>query len=119
MCLGVPMQVIAGNESSARCRDGDASVDIDMSLVGEQPAGTWVLVFLGAARECLSERQAAEMRAALNAVSAVMQGTLHAGDPRLDALFADLVDREPLLPEHLRAQIATPSTAPSSGDSKP
>ena len=98
MCLGIPMQVVRSEEHRAECRNGRESEWVDMSLVGEQAEGCWVLVFLGAAREILDEPRAMQMRDALSAVHAVMQGS----ETDLDRLFADLVDREPQLPEHLQ-----------------
>ncbi len=70
-------------------------------LVGDQPVGTHVLVFLGAAREVLDPLRAAQIADALEAMERVM-----AGDSNIDHLFADLIAREPQLPEHLRAQAA-------------
>lgn len=98
MCLGIPMQVIRSEEGRALCRDGAEQQWVDMSLVGEQAADSWVLVFLGAAREVLDEQRALQMRDALSAVQAVMSGR----EANLDDLFADLVDREPQLPPHLQ-----------------
>ena len=98
MCIGIPMQVIqAGSESALCIYRGEESL-IDMMLVGEQPAGTWLLVFLDAAREVISEEKAQQISAALEAMRLAMQG-----ETNLDHLFADLVDREPELPEYLRS----------------
>lgn len=96
MCIGVPMQVIECGPIWAWCDDGADRVQIDMRLVGPQPPGTWVLTFLGTARETLGETQALLIRNALAALAAVAQGQ------PVDHLFADLVGREPQLPEHLR-----------------
>ena len=96
MCIGVPMQVIECGPVWAWCEDGAERVRIDMRLIGPQPPGTWVLTFLGAARETLGETQALRVRDALAALAAVAEGQ------SIDHLFADLVDREPQLPEHLR-----------------
>jgi len=97
MCIGIPMQVQRCEGNLATClRDGQAQ-EIDMSLVGEHPPGTWVLTFLGCAREVLSAADAQRIDQALEALGAVM-----AGQSQIDHLFADLVDREPPLPEHLR-----------------
>jgi len=98
MCLGIPMQVIRSEEGRALCGNGSEQQWVDMSLVGEQVADTWVLVFLDAAREVLDEPRALQMRDALTAVQAVMSGQ----EADLDDLFADLVDREPQLPPHLQ-----------------
>ena len=97
MCLGIPMQVMAINGLSARCRAGDREEDIDLSLTGPVAPGTWVLVFLGAAREELDAERAALITAAIGAVEAAMSGR----DPG-DA-FIDLETREPCLPPHLEA----------------
>ena len=98
MCIGVPMQVIESGPLWAWCDDGGERHKVDMQLVGQQPAGSWVLVFLGAAREVMGETHALRVRDALVAMQAAMQGQ------SVDHLFADLVDREPVLPEHLRSR---------------
>lgn len=104
MCIGVPMQVIRTDEFRALCADGERCVDVDTTLVGRPPPGTWLLVFLGAAREVLDPGTARRMRAAVEAVDRVM-----AGDSRIDHLFGDLIERTPEAPEHLRHLI--PNTA--------
>ena len=98
MCLGVPYEVISSNFLTAQARSGYDVATIDMSLVGEQPAGTHILVFLGAAREVISPERAAQVADALEAVRLVMTG---AGTANIDHLFADLINREPQIPEHL------------------
>jgi hydrogenase expression/formation protein HypC len=102
MCIGVPMQVIDGNEHLAWCRGPEGRVQIDLALVGAQAPGTWLLTFLGAAREVLDAEAAANIIAALDG----LQGALAGDAARIDAAFADLVDRTPQLPEHLRAKEA-------------
>jgi hydrogenase assembly chaperone HypC/HupF len=99
MCIGIPMQVIVPRERYALCRGGGEAREIDMALVGEQPAGAWVLVFLGAAREVISAEDAAKIGDALQALALVMQG-----ETSVDHLFADLIGREPELPAHLKPQ---------------
>lgn len=69
---------------------------IDMRLVGEQPPGTWVLVFIDAAREVIDELRAQHVRDALKALDAAMSGQ------PFEHLFADLIGREPELPDFLR-----------------
>lgn len=106
MCVGVPMQILECQGEQAVCNDRGTLTTIDMTLVGEQPAGTWVLVFLGAAREVVTPENAALVGQALEAVGLAMYG----GDGNIDALFPDLAGREPELPPHLRNQLAkTPS----------
>ncbi|MEI8571850.1 HypC/HybG/HupF family hydrogenase formation chaperone [Methylomonas sp. EFPC1] len=97
MCIGIPMQVIEPRGDSALCEYRGQTTLIDMMLVGEQVAGTWLLVFLDAAREVISAERAAQIADALEAMRLAMQG-----ETNFDHLFADLVDREPELPEFLR-----------------
>ena len=106
MCMGIPMKVISTSPGYADCQRADDQggplVSVDMKLVGEQPPGTWVLTFLDAAREVLTEDKALEISNALKAVEQALYG---GGD--IDHLFADLVNREPELPEHLRPEVQT------------
>lgn len=99
MCIGTPMQVLSSTQHIATCIDGETQHPVDISLVGPQKPGTWLLVFLGAAREVLPEAEALKMRDALTAVAQVM-----AGGSDIDHLFADLINREPQLPPHLQPQ---------------
>jgi hydrogenase expression/formation protein HypC len=96
MCIGMPMQVIETDGSSAWCEADDQRERLDMRLVGDQAPGTWVLAFHGAARQVLSELEAAQARAGRQALAAVLSGNGH-----IDDFFADLVGREPSLPAHL------------------
>lgn len=98
MCLGIPMQIVCCKGLSAECKNGDQIEQIDLSLLGEQPADTWVLVFLGAAREVLTPERAYEVQQAIAAVQAVMQGESAA----IETSFADLIERSPQLPPHLQ-----------------
>lgn len=99
MCLGIPMQVVEPHgEGAAWCVGRDGRALIDMALVGAQAPGTWLLTFVGAAREVMTPESAAQVDAALDALAAVLQGDGAA----IDAAFADLVGREPQLPDHLR-----------------
>jgi hydrogenase expression/formation protein HypC len=81
----------------AWCEADGQREQLDMMLVGEQPVGTWVLGFLGTARQVLGDEEAAQARAARQALAAVL-----CGDGEVDAYFADLVNRVPELPAHLR-----------------
>jgi hydrogenase expression/formation protein HypC len=98
MCLGIPVQVLECGEHFARCAGRDGEVRIDLSLVGEQPPGTWLLTFLGAAREVIAAERAVTISAALAALAAA-----HDGATDFSAFFADL-DREPQLPAFLRME---------------
>jgi hydrogenase expression/formation protein HypC len=113
MCIGVPLQVESleshdGDEGLfALCTDGTQRERLDMRLVGRQAPGTWVLSFLGAARRVLDPVEAAQIRDALQALHVALQDD---PDPTaFDALFADLINREPQLPPHLQAQAAAAS----------
>jgi hydrogenase expression/formation protein HypC len=54
MKKGIAMQVQQRcDDNFAVCRRGTQRVIVDMSLVGEQPKGTWVSVFLGAAQQVI------------------------------------------------------------------
>jgi hydrogenase expression/formation protein HypC len=92
------MQIIESHGESALCVYRGQQSLIDMMLVDEQPVGTWLLVFLDAAREVLTEQKALQIADALEAMRLAMQG-----DNQIDHLFADLVGREPELPKFLRS----------------
>lgn len=107
MCIGVPMRIegVDGVQAHAVAEATDGTVErhlLDMMIVGPQPPGTWVLVFHGAARRVLDAREALQIRDALSALQMAVDGEAGADASRFDALFADLVDRSPQLPEHLR-----------------
>lgn len=97
MCIGTPLRVIEADGSFAWCEADGQRERLDMMLIGDQPVGTWVLGFHGAARQVLTEQEAARSRAGRRALAAVLSG-----DGRVDEFFADLVGREPELPVHLR-----------------
>lgn len=99
MCIGIPMQVMEPEgPGAAWCMGREGRQLIDLSLVGPQPPGTWILAFIGAAREVMTPEAAARTDAAIDALAAALRGDTAS----IDAAFADLVDREPQLPEHLR-----------------
>ncbi len=106
MCIGAPLQVVTvADGPQAWCVDPHAGNDqgewLDMSLVGAQPPGTWVLAFQGAARHVMDAESAAQARAGRQALAAAMRGGAGSA-AEIDALFADLVGRTPELPSHLR-----------------
>jgi hydrogenase assembly chaperone HypC/HupF len=111
MCIGVPMRIesVDGMVAVAASEPVDGAVErhtLDMLIVGPQPPGTWVLAFHGAARRVLDEAEARQILDALSALAIALDADGGAAEPRnqaLDALFADLVDRTPQLPEHLRS----------------
>jgi hydrogenase expression/formation protein HypC len=104
MCIGIPMQVISAGPGYADCRGMGEQRRVDTLLVGDQPAGSWLLVSLDSARELLSAERAAQIRQALQALEMAMRG-----DAGVDHLFADLIDREPQLPAHLQQRPVKPA----------
>ncbi|MCF8482874.1 MAG: HypC/HybG/HupF family hydrogenase formation chaperone [Rhodospirillum sp.] len=98
MCLGIPMRVLSIEGFSATCAAADGRTGtVDLSLVGPQEPGTWVLDFLGAAREVLDPENAAQISRALEGLQSLLNGG------GLGDAFADLEAREPSLPPHLEA----------------
>ena len=97
MCIGLPMRVVEPDGSFAWCEGEGERERLDMMLVGDQPVGTWVLAFQGTARHVMTEVEAANTLGGRKALAAVL-----AGSGNIDDFFADLVGREPELPEHLR-----------------
>jgi hydrogenase expression/formation protein HypC len=96
MCVGLPMTILSGDAAQAICaRKGETAV-VSMLLVGEQAPGARVLVHLGAATRVLDDEEAAMIDAALDGLEAALRGE------SFEHFFADLVDREPQLPAHLR-----------------
>jgi hydrogenase expression/formation protein HypC len=91
------MQVLAVDGRFARCRSRNGERRIDLMLVGEVLPGQWLMTFLDAARALLSDEEAAQGNAALDALDAVL-----AGAEDVSAYFADLAGREPQLPDFLR-----------------
>lgn len=96
MCLGLPMEVIECGEGYALCRANAELRRIDTMLVGTPEPGTWLLTFLDTAREVITAETARQVNDALQALELVSSGT-----DSIDHLFADLVDREPVLPDFL------------------
>lgn len=95
MCVGLPLKITAITGIAAEV--ADSAELVDLSLTPEALVGDWVLTFLGAAREVISEDEAEKISAALDGLRAVMTGG-GVGDA-----FADLDARSPQLPPHLQA----------------
>ena len=102
--MGIPLRITAVDGTNAIATNGTRTETVDLSLVGPQPVGTWVLNFLGAAREVLTEDDAGRISAAIAGLERVMNG----GD--LGDAFADLTDNPPALPPHLAAAHAAGKT---------
>jgi hydrogenase expression/formation protein HypC len=97
MCIGVPMRIVSSARETALCEGRGQRQELDLMLLGEVPAGTWVLAFRGAALRMLTPEEACEVNAALDALDAIL-----AGEADVDAFFPDLAGREPSLPDHLK-----------------
>ncbi|HRJ52397.1 MAG TPA: HypC/HybG/HupF family hydrogenase formation chaperone [Candidatus Thiothrix moscowensis] len=74
MCIGIPVQVIEDRDLVALCRGRNGDEIVNMMLTGSQPVGTWVLNFLGSAREVISEQDAALINSALDGLLAAVNG---------------------------------------------
>jgi hydrogenase expression/formation protein HypC len=104
MCIGIPVRIVEVKGLSGLAQDGEDLVGIDLALTGPVAPGTWVLNFLGAAREVLDEDEALKILAAVGALRRVMTGG-EVGDA-----FADIEERGPQLPPHLLAAQAAGRT---------
>lgn len=101
MCLAIPMQVLHMEGSMAVCESKNGIERLDTLLTGPLAPGQWVLGFLGAAREVIDAERAGQVAGALQALQSLLQGDGSA-DALIRAGFADLVEREPQLPDFLR-----------------
>lgn len=101
MCLGVPMQVMALSGVFAECLGRNGKQRINMMLLDQVQVGDWILTFLDTAREHIDAKQAQLINAALDGLSLAQAGDMTA----MDACFADLIDREPQLPDFLRKDV--------------
>lgn len=71
----------------ATCRGRNGEEQINMMLIGVQPVGTWVLNFLGSAREVLTEQEADHINKALDGLTAIMSGESNVD---IDSYFPDI-----------------------------
>jgi len=101
MCIGVPMKIVSCADGMALTVGRGEEARLNALMLDDPQPGTWVLSFQGTALRAMSETEAAETNAALDALSAVL-----AGDEGIDVHFRDLVDREPRLPAHLRRDVS-------------
>lgn len=102
MCVAIPMQVIRSSETMAWCLDRNgAEVAIDTLMTGPVVPGQWLLTFLGGAREVVSTEDAKRISDALDGLQSALDGDLQG----VDAAFADLIGREPQLPDFLRKDL--------------
>lgn len=97
MCLGIPMQVVATEGVFAWCEGRNGRSRINTMLLDGVAPGQWLLTFLDSAREVIDAERAAQVNAALDALDLISSGR-----DDFDACFADLIGREPQLPDFLR-----------------
>jgi len=98
MCIGIPMRVLETDGVTALCEGRGERHRLNMLMVGNCPSGSWVLSFLGSAREILTEEDAARTNRALDGLEAALRGdfnfeehfTDHAGPDREKGAIADL-----------------------------
>lgn len=96
MCLGLPMTVIEGDDFSALCEWRGEKRRVSTLLIGRQPPGTRLLVHVDSAVRVLDDAEAEAIGRALDGLAAAAEGRA------FEHLFADLIGREPELPQHLR-----------------
>ena len=96
MCLGLPMTIIETDGMSALCTYGNEQRRVSVMLLSEPPVGAKVLVYIDTAVRLLDEEEACLIGDALEGLGAALNGQ------DCDRFFADLIGREPQLPEHLR-----------------
>jgi hydrogenase expression/formation protein HypC len=100
MCLAIPMRVVAEGQLAAWCEGRGERRRIDLTLIGPQPEGTWVVAFRDVARQVLTADEANTLNLALDGLEAALRG----GTADFDAYFPDLAGRAPALPENLRSE---------------
>jgi hydrogenase expression/formation protein HypC len=101
MCLGIPLQVQSvPSWGIALCGAGDGRRPVETSLLEQPPQpGDWLLVHVNVAIRSLDAAEAGQISDALLAVSRAAAGET------FEHLLADLIDREPRLPDHLRQEL--------------
>ena len=92
------MQVMEVEELFAWCEGRNGRMLINTMLTGDVRPGDWLLTFMDSAREVIDAGRAAMINSALEALDRVA-----AGETDFDDCFADLIGREPQLPDFLRA----------------
>lgn len=97
MCVGIPMRVLSSEDGMAECEGRGRRERINAMLLADLAPGAWVLAYQGSAVRALSEDEARQTNAALDALDAAMNGGAD-----IDGFFADLLGREPSLPSHLK-----------------
>ena len=96
MCIAIPMQIRSQDGLTALCEGRGEERRVSLLLTGEQPVDAWVMVHVDTAIRTLDPAEVPLLNDALEALDAALNG-----EP-FEHLFADLIGREPQLPEHLR-----------------
>ena len=99
MCIGIPMTIVECDDTGAICDRRGIRHQVSMLLLGAHAPGVKVLVHLDTAIRVLEEEEAQLIEDALDGLAAAVEGR------EFEHLFADLIDREPQLPEHLRVKV--------------
>lgn len=98
MCLGLPMTIVETDGLSALCTFRGEQRRVSVLLLSNPPVGAKVLVYIDTAIRLLDEEEARLIANAIEGLNAALDGE------NVDRFFADLIDREPQLPAHLRSQ---------------
>lgn len=96
MCIGLPMRVVETDGITATVEGRGERRQVSVLVVGEVPVGTAVMVHLDNAMRVLAEEDVPLIERALEAAEAAARGA------PWQHLMADLIDREPELPAHLK-----------------
>ena len=75
----------------ATCSGRNGEEQVNMMLIGTQPKGTWLLSYLGSAREVLTEEDARNIDKALDGLTAIMSGETNIN---IDEYFPGLGDSQ-------------------------
>lgn len=90
MCIGIPMRVLENDGVAALCEGRGERHRLNMLMVGDCPPGSWVLSFLGSAREILTEQDAARINHAIDALEAALRG-----DPGFEERYSEQLMEQP------------------------
>ncbi len=96
MCLGLPMTIVETDGISALCEYRGEQRRVSVMLLSEPQVGVKVLVYIDTAIRLLDDEEARLIADALEGLGAALNGE------DCDRFFADLIEREPQLPQHLR-----------------
>lgn len=100
MCLGLPMTIIETDGISALCEFRGVRRRVSVLLLSSPPVHAKVLVHVDAAVRRLEDQEARLIADAIEGIGAALNGEA------CERFFSDLIDREPILPEHLRLDLA-------------